>query len=110
MAVTIHLSQKGGKGCGYVFFGFFALAGVFMFVGMFSAVWDGIRSRFWTAVPASITHSDVTQTNGKYLVDLAYQFSFDGRTRFGTRLKPTGSNGFDHQSEAERAAQRYREG
>ena len=107
MRLSVSTSQKTGKGCGYFIFGMFAVMGLLALFGMGGMIWEGVRSRSWTPTPATITQSEVKPEHGDYLLNLQYIYTFQGQTYTGTRIKP-GSRTYDHQSDANKAYNRYR--
>lgn len=99
-------SKRGGKGCGYVFLGLFAIAGALALIGLSAQVWEGMRSRMWRSTPATIVRSEVKSDQGYHTVDLEYVYTFNGHTYTGTRVKP-GQSSHDHLRDATRVQQRY---
>ena len=107
MRLSVSTSQKTGKGCGMVIFGFFALVGILTLFALGGQLLEGMRARFWTPTPAVIAKSEVRQESSSYHLDLQYIYTFDGKTYTGTRIKP-GSGSFSTQSDANLAYNRYR--
>lgn len=91
-----------------LFFGVFALGGFLALFGIGKLVWETARIHFsWSTVPATIVQSEMRTERGKYILDVRYQYEFEGKTFAGTRFKPNG-NRFDGTAAARKAEQRFR--
>ena len=99
-------SKAMGRGCMFLFFGIFFVAGAAMaWFMMVRPVLGIFEARSWPEVPCTVTSSQVqshSDSDGTtYSVEVTYSFEIDGREYTGDRYDFTvgASSGYDHKAE-----------